>query len=148
MFCTPQRQSSLAITFPLVNHHQPTASMADHLNALPDPPARAEAQQELEPIAEPAVAPAAAVEVTLYSCFCFAFCRGYSCYVCGRFFFFCLTWLAFCLQSRNFYTDFGVVLVRDTNILSGGVHLLSTLCALLSFCSPPLVFPSSKIFPR
>lgn len=88
LFCTPQRQSSLAIiTFPWVNHHQPTVSMADHLNALPDPPAPAEAQQELELIAEPAVAPAATVEVTLYSCFCFAFCRGYSCYVCGRFFF-------------------------------------------------------------
>ena len=73
--CTPQRQSSFAITFRLVNHHQPAVSMADQLNALPDPPAPAAAQQvaepaqnlpqEFEPIAKPAVAPAAPVEVTL-----------------------------------------------------------------------------------
>ena len=60
----------------LVNHHQPAVSMADQLNVLPDPPAPAGAQQvaeptqnlpqELEPIAEPAVAPAAPVEVTLF----------------------------------------------------------------------------------
>ena len=41
--------------------------------------------------------------------------------------FFCLAQLAFCLRSRNFYTDFGIVLVRDTNILSARVRLLSTL---------------------
>ena len=74
--CTPQRQSSFAITFRLVNHHQPAISMEDQLNALPDPPAPAGAQklaepaqnlpQELEPIVEPAVAPAAPVEVTLF----------------------------------------------------------------------------------
>ena len=50
--------------------------MADQLNALPDPPAPAGVQQvaepaqnlpqELEPIAEPAAAPAAPVEVTLF----------------------------------------------------------------------------------
>ena len=50
--------------------------MADQLNALPDPPAPAGAQQvaepaqnppqELEPIAEPAAAPAAPAEVTLF----------------------------------------------------------------------------------
>ena len=66
----------LLLTFRLVNHHQPAVSMADQLNALPDPPAPAGAQQvaepaqnlpqELEPIAEPAVAPAASVEVTLF----------------------------------------------------------------------------------
>ena len=51
--------------------------MADQLNARPEPPAPAEAQQvvepaqnlpqELGPIAEPAAAPAAPVEVTLFS---------------------------------------------------------------------------------
>ena len=50
--------------------------MADQLNAPPDPPAPAGAQQvaelaqnllqELEPLAEPAVAPAAPIEVTLF----------------------------------------------------------------------------------
>ena len=66
------RQSSFAFTFRLVNHHLPTISMADQLNALPDTPAPAGAQQvaepaqnlpqELEPIAEPA----APMEVTLF----------------------------------------------------------------------------------
>ena len=74
--CTPQRQSSFAINLRLVNHHQPAGSMADQLNALPDPLAPAGAQQvtepaqilpqELEPIAEPAAAPAAPVEVALF----------------------------------------------------------------------------------
>ena len=74
--CTPQRQSSFAINLRLVNHHQPAVSMADQLNALPDPLAPAGAQQvaemaqilpqELEPIAEPAAVPAAPVEVALF----------------------------------------------------------------------------------
>ena len=103
--CTPQRQSSFAITIRLVNHHQPTVSMADQLNALPDPPAPAGAQQaaepaqnppqELEPTAEPAAAPAAApaapVEVTffirfsvLFWCAIQTFCQHVSVY-CPRF---------------------------------------------------------------
>ena len=111
--------------------------MADQLNALPDPPAPAGAQQvaepaqnlpqELEPIAEPAAALAAPVETwQLYSCFCFAFCRGSLATFVEDFF--CLARLAFCLLSRNFHTDFGVVFVRDTNILSARARLLSTLC--------------------
>ena len=111
--------------------------MADQLNALPDPPAPAGAQQvaepaqnlpqELEPIAEPAAAPAAAVEIGNFILVSASLFVGVSLATFGGDFF-CSARLAFCLRSRNFYTDFGVVLVRDTNILSARVRLSSTLC--------------------
>ena len=69
--------------------------------------------------------------------------------------FFCSARLAFCLRSRNFYTVFGVVLVRDTNILSARardcprfVELFHKECYRLVRCCLPAYCPSFSLVPN